>query len=284
MLEIATFYHQLLAGVTEKNLTLDEAMEQIRSHAITKVDVNSDYLLKEEPELFAKRLRSHGIGIVSVHGIVPCDVKSKESFESSVAEMKNRIALAKRAGSEFFMLVPNKAESFSEDDYEKYADGVLKLIGECGAYAKEIGIQATVENFSRRDFPYTSFEGIEKILKTFPHIRYTYDSGNYTLAGFNEMVGVKIFCDKTVYAHLKEFKPSESETPYLWDEVYYEKVPFGDGIVRNYEAVEYLIKKGYRGDFAVELYDSKNVFDNTLISADRLKEKIEQIKKEVGIE
>ncbi len=284
MIEIATFYHQLLSGVTEKGLTPDEAMDEIYAHGITKVDVNSDYLLEEEPEHFAKKLEEHGIRIVSVHGIVACDVASEKSFEDSVAEMKRRMHLAKRAGSEFFMIVPGKADSFCEDDYDKYVNGVLELIKEITAYGKEIGIQATVENFSRRDFPYTSFEGIERILKENPDIRYTYDSGNYVLAGFNEIVGIKLFYDKTVYAHLKELKPVDYQTPYLWDDVYYSKPPFGDGIVKNFEAVEYMIERGYDGVFAVELYDNENVFDNTLISADRLKEKIEQIKKEVGIE
>lgn len=277
MAEIATFYHQILCGVSEKELSLEDAMREIRAHEITLVDVNSDYLVEENPEEFASRLKKCGLGIVSVHGIVPCDVKDEESFNASVREMKRRILLAKRAESKFFMAVPCKAESFCEEDYDKYEAGVWKLLEEITPFGADNGIQVTVENFSRRHFPYTSFDSIEKILKKVPDIRYTYDSGNFVLAGFNEITGLKIFFEKTVYAHLKELKAVDYETPYLWDDVYYSKPIFGDGMVRNFEAVEYMIKRGYDGAFAVELYDFENVFDKTLASADRLKEKIESI-------
>jgi len=278
MIKIGVFYQQIEAAVKEKGLTIEKAMDELREHGVTYVDVDSNYLLKEKPEVFSERLKEHGIHIISVHSDSCCDVNSEETLCESIEEMKKRMMLAKRAESKFFMIVPDKAQSFCEEQSEKFALGVRRMLKELAAYGKEIGMQATIENYSVRDFPYTSFDSIDWILRNIPDISYTYDSGNYLLAGFNELVGAKTFFDKTVYAHLKEVKPVEYETPLLKDGVYYYKVPFGEGIVNNFGVVDYYLENGYDGVFTVEMYNTDNTYAKTLLSVDRLQERILQQK------
>lgn len=274
MAELGAFYHQIEAGMKENGLTIEEAMDTVRAHGIKWADVNSEYLCCENPEVFASRLKAHGIGIISVHCTVPCDVSSEDALTASIEETKRHMLLAKRAGSKFFMLVPRKADTYCEDKYEEYVAGVRFLLKELAVYGKEIGIQATVENFSDRSFPYTSFDSIKWILDNIPDMRYTFDSGNYMLAGFNEFVGAKIFFDKTVYAHLKEMKPVGYETDCLRDGVYYDRPVFGEGIVKNFEVIDYYLKNGYDGVLAIEYYGNNGIFDKTLASADLLKQKL----------
>ena len=277
MAELGAFYHQIEAGVKENGLTIEESMDTMRAHGIKWADVNSQYLCEENPEEFASRLKAHGIGIISVHGLIDCDVVSEESLTKSIENGKKHMMLAKRAGSKFFMIVPRKADTYSQDKHDDYVKGARYVMKALASYGKEIGIQPTVENFSDRSFPYTSFDSIEWILNNIPDMRYTFDSGNYTIAGFNEFVGAKIFFDKTVYAHVKEVKSVGYKTDCLRDGVYYDRPVFGDGIVRNFEVIDYYLKNGYDGVFSIEYYGNEKVFDKTLLSADKIKEKFSQL-------
>ena len=273
MAELGAFYHQIVAGVYEKNITLEQAMDEMYAHGITQTDINSDYLCAEEPEAFAARLKAHGLGIASVHGHISCDTSSKKALRASIEEMKRRMLLAKRAGSPRFMIVPQKADTYQEENNDGFVKGIKQLFEELALYGTELGVQATVENYSRRDIPYSSFAEIEDLLKSNPHLRYTYDSGNFVLAGFNELVGARIFADKTVYVHLKDLKPvaeSDNDEPLiLRDGVYYKSPALNEGIVRNEEAVDYLMSNGYDGVFTIEMDAEGNVFEKTLVSADR---------------
>lgn len=268
MIKLGIFYHQLMAGVNEKGLTFAEAASEVKKHGIDYIDADSVYLCREGPEAFAEKLKSNGLDIISVHGIVPCDVSSEEAFRASVEETKHHMELAKRAGSKFYMVIPAKADTYVKEDFEKYVNHAREIFKVAADYGKEIGIQATVENFSLRDYPYTSFDSIDWILSHVPEMRYTFDSGNYTISGFNEVVGAKLFYGKTVYAHLKDMLPVDYETVCLRDGVYYEKPVFGEGIVRNDEIIDYYTDNAYEGVLTVEYGPCDNMFEKTLRSAD----------------
>ena len=274
MIELGAFYSQVEAGICEKGLSLDEALSEAGKHSIKWVDVNSDYFYKTPPEEFAKRLEKHGIGISSVFGLTECDVSSGERIDEAIRSMKERMEFAKIAGSKFFMIVPQAAPNYREDMKDEFVNGFRRLFSEVARYGKEIGIQATVENFSLISLPYTSFDDIRWLLENIPEIMYTYDSGNYTLAGFDEVEGAKMFYDRTVYSHFKDVEVVKEKTCFLYDGLYYDGPALDDGIVKNNEVLEFFKEKGYDGIITIEICSANNEFEKLMISADRYIEKI----------
>ena len=190
--------------------------------------------------------------------------------------MKLDMLNAKKADSQFFMIVPQPAEAYEGEMYEKYTATVEKIFSILTAYGKEIGIQATVENFSLREIPYTSFEDITKLLEHNPDLMYTYDCGNFPLAGFDEIEGLKLFADRTVYVHLKDLELAEESTIFR-NGKFYEGPAIDDGFVKNDEAFRYLAQKGYDGVFTMEICSLIDVYDKLLLSADRYMEKIRNL-------
>ncbi len=274
MIQLGAFYSQVEAGVLEKGLTLDEALSEAKKHSIDWVDVNADYFYKIPPKEFSEKLKKHGIGISSVHGLTVCDVSSGERINEAIRSMKERMEFAKIAGSKFFMIVPQAAPNYREDMKDEFVNGFRRLFSEVARYGKEIGIQATVENFSLISLPYTSFDDIRWLLENIPEIMYTYDSGNYTLAGFDEVEGAKMFYDRTVYSHFKDVEVVKEKTPFLYDGLYYDGPALDDGIVKNNEVLDFFKEKGYDGIITIEICSAKNEFEKLIVSADRYKEKI----------
>ena len=274
MIELGAFYCQIESGVRQKGLTLDEALCEAKKHSIKWVDVDSDCFYKTSPKEFSENLKKHGIGISSVYGLTVCDVSSDKKIDDAIKSMKERMEFAKTAGSQFFMIVPQAAPNYTEDMKDEFVKGFRRLFSEVAKYGKEIGIQATVENFSLISLPYTSFDDIRWLLENIPEIMYTYDSGNYTLAGFDELDGAKMFFDRTVYAHFKDVEVVKEKTPFLYDGLYYDGPALDDGIVKNNEVLEFFKEKGFDGIITIEICSANNEFEKLMISADRYIEKI----------
>ncbi|MBO5370715.1 MAG: sugar phosphate isomerase/epimerase [Clostridia bacterium] len=275
-MKIGAFFSQIEAGIREKGMTIRSAMNNAVTHGITCLDVDADYFTRITPEKFAKEAKEVSMEIASVHSLAKIDVTSNKKITESIEKMKLDMLNAKKADSQFFMIVPQPAEAYEGEMYEKYTATVEKIFSILTAYGKEIGIQATVENFSLREIPYTSFEDITKLLEHNPDLMYTYDCGNFPLAGFDEIEGLKLFADRTVYVHLKDLELAEESTIFR-NGKFYEGPAIDDGFVKNDEAFRYLAQKGYDGVFTMEICSLIDVYDKLLLSADRYMEKIRNL-------
>lgn len=277
MIEIGAFYRQILTGVSELSITLDEALDKARESGIKWVDVNAAIFNECDPEELRANLARHGIGIISVHCVLNYDYTTKDGVASAIEGGKRNMLLAKAAGSKYFMIVPQRPKGFVENSYDELVNGMRATITALTLYGKEIGIQATIENFSRRTVPYSSFDAIEWLMANNPDLRFTLDTGNFTLSGFNELVGSRIFYDRTVYSHFKDMKIVDYETDAERDGIYYERVVMGDGDIKNEKIINDFVKNGFDGVLTVE-YSGENPFEVTLLSAKRIADMIERSK------
>lgn len=279
MIEIGAFYRQIAKGVSELGITIDEALERARESGIKWVDVNAALFNDYAPQELAKDLARHGIGVISVHGILNFDYTKKDRVDAAIEMGKGYMDKAKAANSKYFMIVPQRPSGFVEESYDELVDGMRATVAALTVYGKEIGIQPTVENFSKRSVPYASFDTIEWLMKNNPDLRFTLDTGNFTLAGFNELVGSRIFYDKTVYSHIKDMKIVDYKTNAERDGIYYERVVIGDGDVKNEMIIKDFAEKGFDGVFTVE-YAGEHQFEVTLLSAKRVAAMIKRAEEE----
>ncbi|MBQ9922859.1 MAG: sugar phosphate isomerase/epimerase [Clostridia bacterium] len=270
-MELGAFYSQLLAAEQEHGIKYDDAMAHAQKIGITAMDVNVDFLYETEPEVFAENLKKYGMHVSSVHSAATCEVTPDGDITAGLERMKEDIRRAKRVGSPFFMAVPQKPATAKPEEKELYTKGFRKLFSELAKYGKEIGVQVTVEDFSTTEVPYASFEDLDWLLDNIPELMFTFDTGNFSLAGFDEIKALDRYTKRTVYLHMKGILAVDYETDILRDGVYYEIMDVGSGTVDNKKIFDHFMSVGYDGVIILEC-NFADQYNRTLKSVDFMNE------------
>lgn len=273
---LGSFYSQLTAGVIECGMTLDESIACARAHGIMGADLAAADFQKMPAKELAAILASHDIIVASTHDSFACDYDTKASLEASFERVKRDMDDARAIGCPYFMIVPLPPKYHCPERQNEFVLGCRELFLRLAEYGKEIGIQATVENFSLRERPFSTYEDLDWIFANCPEMKFTYDSGNFPLVALNEIEALHRYVDKTVYCHLKDLEIVPYST-ILRDGVYYEGPALDDGFVKNDEAVRILAANGYNGCLTIEICSGINVYEKLLLSADRYTEKLKTL-------
>lgn len=289
-MELGCFYHHLKAAAEEKDIALAEAFSIARTHGITALDISAEELEEIQPEQLKKLTDQYDMHVASVHGFMVCGVETETEYAESLRNMKCAMKMAKCVGSKFFMPVPQKKvkedNGVNVESKDIFVKGIRRLFSDLTSYGKELGLTVIVENFSLTEYPYTSYEDIDYLMAHNPDMRYAYDIGNYTLAGFDELEGVHRFIDKIEYVHLKDLKETE-ESPYTLfrNGKHYDSLELGGGNLRIQEALEFLAENNYQGPIIIEINSGPNFFDRAMQSACYLKDVFSKMinKKKVAV-
>lgn len=274
MNKLGAFYCQIHAGIVEKGFKDDkEAFEAMVKEGVTGIDFNSKEITESTPELLA----STGTFAASVHGAITLNFKTDKEYNESTARMKEAIDKAIFVKSPFFMSVPQRPKEFDDADDGIFRDASRAQITELCEYVKDKPITVTVEDYSTTTQPYTTFEDIDRILNANPTLGFTYDSGNFPLAGFDEVEGARRYANRTVYVHLKDIKVVNEPTNILRRGKYYDSLELGGGYLNNREALRILKAAGYTGAITLEVNSPFDRFDRTVKSAEWIKKVLAEI-------
>ena len=266
-MELGAFYCQLCSAEAEQGVKYEDAMAHAQKIGITAMDINVDYIYETVPEVFAENLAKYGMHVSSVHSAAQCRVTPEGCIYFGLEKMKEDIRRAKRVGSPLFMAVPQMPSDYKPEYKELYRTGFRKLFSELAKYGKQIGVQVTVEDFSTTEVPYASFEDIDWLLDNIPELMFTFDTGNFSLAGFDEIAALDRYFDRTVYLHMKGILAVDYPTDILRDGKYYEIMDVGSGTVDNKKIFDYFTGKGYDGVIILECNFSDQ-YNRTLKSVD----------------
>ena len=269
-MEIGCFYSNIMAGVKEKGLTPDEALEISYSYGIRAVDIGDTTIATMTPEKLLAQLKAHHMHVSNVYGYGAYDVCTEAGYQESLARLKGSMDLAKAAESLHFMPVPQKVKGFDTKDQEAFTAGVCRLFADLTAYGREIGLEVIFENISVRNLGYGTFEEIDHILKHNSEIGFAYDSGNFPLVGIDELEAAERYADRTVYVHLKDLKVVEKAN-IVRDGVAYDSLDLGGGYLKLKEVLDHLQGKGYQGTAVIEINGEPDAFDRAMKSAVYLK-------------
>jgi len=266
MYTIGTFFAQIAAGVEEMGLShIGEALDIARAHGICAADISA----ADIEENTASLLSGAGMKTASVYHSNPIEFKTDSLYFASTERMKLAADKAISVGSPYFMYCPHPPKGTTAEDRAALVDAVRSQFAELCAYLKDKPITATVEDFSIDDRGYASYDDIAFLLEHNPTLMFTYDSGNFTLAGFDEVEGAKRFANRTVHAHIKDitFTDESYPCPIIRGGKYYKGVRLGDGFVRNLEAMKLIADGGFKdGCFIFELSNKVGRFKKTLDS------------------
>ena len=265
MYKIGSFFGQLNAGVREGFARdVDEALAKGREHGIVELDFNSKDINADTNAMLARA----GMKAASVHGFAPLEFDTREKYAASLDYMKNAINKAVSVGSPYFMNVPQIPDGTPPEKLDDYVKALREQFHDLCEYAKGLPITVTVEDFSIRESAYATIEDIKYLLDNNPTLMFTYDSGNFPLAGVDEIEGLKAFIDRVVYVHLKDLKVTDGEG-LLRDGVVYDSLELGGGFVKNAEAMKIIKNAGWvDGTVTVEVNSEFDIFKRTIQSAD----------------
>jgi len=273
---LGAFYGQLLAGMREKGMDIHTSLQTARDHGISGVDLAATDFVKMAPADILALLKEHDMTVESTHDSYVLDYATREGIEATIEFVKKNMRDAKSIGSPYYMLVPQPPKYHTPEQQDLFIAACRETFARLTAYGKEIGMQATVENYSLWEHPYTTFDDFDWIFSNIPDAMYTYDSGNFPLADFDEIEGLNRYIDRTVYVHLKDLEITKDQG-IVRRGVYYEGPALGDGFVKNWEAVCILDAHGYTGCLTIEICSGVNVYDKLLKSADVYSEKLKTL-------
>jgi len=266
-MELGIFYCQLLSAEKEQGVKYEDAIAKAQSLGITAIDLDVTYIYQTVPEVLKEHLAQYGMHVSSVHSAAQCSVSPDGCIHFGLERMKEDIRRAKRVGSPRFMAVPQLPDDYKPENRKLYVDGFRKLFKKLAVYGKEIGVQVTVEDFSTTSVPYASFEDLDWLMDNIPELMFTFDSGNFHLAGFDEMKALEKYTDRTVYLHLKGILKVDYETDILRDGHYFEIMDLGTGVVDNKAIYDHFRSVGYDGVIIMECNFSDQ-YNRTLKSVD----------------
>lgn len=269
MYRIGTFYWQLAAGIEQDGLRdIDEAFAIGREHGIEELDINADEITVETKGILART----GMKASSVHALLPCAFETRDAYLSSLDDMKRAINKAVSVDSPFFMAVPQIPVGTPDEKLDDARAAIREIFSDLCEYAKQLPITITVEDCSVRKTPYATIEDIKYLLDNNPSLMFAYDSGNFPLAGVDEIEGLKAFLDRTVYVHIKDLAKTE-RGEIIREGIKYDSLELGGGYLRNLEALQILKASGFEnGTVIAEVNSSFDTFKRTIESVEWLKE------------
>ena len=277
MYKIGAFFCQITAGVKEAGYPDVKAVcDFVRSNGITEIDFSS----KQIDNTTADLLRAADMHAASVHGFLPLEFETDAKYNASLAEMQDAIDKAISINSPFFMSVPQPPKDMDPARKPDFIKAVRAQFSDICEYVKNKPITITVEDFSTDIVPYATFEDLDYLLEHNPTLAFTYDSGNFPLAGIDEVEGAKRYADKTVYVHLKDLKITDASdpSPIIRGGKYYDSLELGGGYLKNLEALKILKAAGYTdGVITIEINSSYDRLSRTMESLKWLNSALTQI-------
>ena len=276
MYKLGAFYCQIYAGIKEEGFyDIAKAFSEIRKYDIAGVDFNQTEIDSGTPSL----LSGADMFAASVHCATPLDFRTDKLYCESVAMMKEAVDKAVYIKSPYFMAVPTRHKDFEESEMPAFTEAVRSAVKELCAYANTRPITICVEDYSTPEHPYATYEDIDALLNANPDLGFTFDSGNFPLAGINELDAVERYRERTVYVHMKDLKIVDEPTNILRRGKYYDSLEIGGGFVENRRVLKRLHDSGFtEGVITIEVNSEHDRFLRTVKSAEWMKEVLREIK------
>lgn len=250
----------------------DEGLFRFANAGITGIQVEAEIGDRINLTELLNAMKNNGIEFHTIHTAFSCGYKDEDSYQKSLEHYKNAMKFAGEMNSPILMMVPQKPAGYVDYDYIKFRSAVRRLIGDMCEFSRAATITPTIEDYSFKSAAYGLFSDIKYLLDHNPELMFTYDSGNFVLAGNDELEGAHLFADRTVSVHFKDLVYDEEHIEFVRDGVCYNSVAIGDGMLRNKKALEVLKRGRFKeGSVIIETGYIYNCFENTLKSADYIK-------------
>ena len=256
-MKLGTFAQHLDDACRQRNISLASAAEKAISFGITSVCVGSDTV--DDPKKERERIENVGLKISDVYGSV--DFITGIDCEATVLRHLERTA----AMGASTLLVTTEAYRDPKDENKRLEDNnaVAEGLSLCVKHAKDCGIKIVVEDYDVNNGPFAYMKDLKYILDRAPGAFFAFDSGNFILAGEDEVEALKLLKPHFAHAHFKDrgtakYMPEENivQTFKSLSGKEYYPCPVGAGIIRYDEIAKIMREVDYDSMILIEHFDA----------------------------
>lgn len=273
MYKIGSFFYSVERALELGEIKdYDEGLFRFANAGITGIEIEAEIGARLNLDEILSAMKKNGIVFHTIHTAYPAFYNDEETYQKSLEHYKKAMDFTAEMNCPIIMLVPQKPGNSPETDFIKFRNSARRLIGDMCVYSRTSSVIPTIEDYSFKTAAYGTYKDIKYLLDHNPELMFTYDSGNFALAGNDEYEGACLFADRTVGVHLKDLVYDEVNVEYVRDGVAYNSVAIGDGMLRNKEALRILKQGRFKeGSIIIETGYTYNCFENALKSADYIK-------------
>lgn len=217
---------------------------------------------------YKENFKKHNIKLKTVQIITSFAEGSKEKYLEEIEKAKADIDKAQKLGAELVMVVPEVFDVHTEEDKIKVRDLIIKGMKELVDYAKNTSVTVTMENFSLHEYPYSTIDEMEYILKEVDGLKFTLDSGNFYCVGNDVIKAYDRLKDYIVNVHLKDFRDDENGIIIRPNLPVTDGCALGKGKIPLKELIQRLKSDNYDGDLVFEINSSKLCLEDIVASVD----------------
>lgn len=270
MAKICTFYDHVLDISKQENISLAEALQEVKSLGVELLEVSQNNLLGKEDEV-GNALSGAGLGISSIPAYFNFGVDTDVEGQSAPT-----LDAARRLGVKRLLVIPG---FFRQEDTaaqrETQIQNMIDCIDRLAELADKDGISLMMEDYDNALAPFSTIEGVHRFVTCCSGLTCCFDTGNFRFSAEDELTAYETLKDSITHVHLKDraFRSAGSErslTALDGQELY--PAPVGAGGLRLGEIIKRLKEDGYQGDFSIEHYGAEDMLSFMKQSVNWVKE------------
>lgn len=252
MAKICTFYDHAADISKQENISIGEAMQEVKSLGVELLEVSQNNLLGREDEV-EQELSGAGLGISSIPAYFKFGMDTDVERQSVPT-----LDAARRFGVKRILVIPG---FFQKEDApaqrEAQIQNMIGCIDRLTELADKDGISLIMEDYDNVLAPFSTIEGVNRFVTQCHGLSCCFDTGNFRFSAQDELLAYETLKGSITHVHLKDRAyspagPGHSITALDGQELY--PVSVGGGDLNLLEIMARLKRDGYQGDFSVEHY------------------------------
>ena len=279
MYRLNIFLEHIFEAAQQRNITFVQALTA--AHDMGYSGLECDLWRLDDRENVRKTFESCGFRAASVYSMYDF---LRDAPEKSLDGMKRHLETAAYFGADKVLAIPGFFQPCDDrkEGYAKFAEQ-LAVMCECAA---GYGITVTLEDFDDAASPCCDTSGLERLIKSVPGLKFTFDTGNFAYVLEEPSDAYSRLKPYIVHAHLKDrsrdiSRRSPGGSNAKPDLSGAEMYPCETGA--GYAGVEGLVKRmmtdGYAGDFSIEHFGAVDQMEYMRASAENVKRWISEVTK-----
>ncbi len=267
-MRMSVFFDHILQAKQQTGKSLEELLQGVRQAGIEAVEINLDYLLKEEwvwDALQQADLKVSCIYEFYEMGQQDETEKAKKHIEAAVRVGAGRVLVVPGFlhGWEFKRMQHRMPDARAIESFLSHNRKILRMKEQLSVIAmlgKEQGVVVTVEDFDDPHSPLSGVHGIHWFLKQIPELGYTLDTGNYLYYGEELAEVMALLGTRIAHVHCKDRRVGDNAS-----------VAVGTGYIPFEKVVAGLKELDYAGYLAIEHFDVPDQEGSMRSSAEMLR-------------